>query len=53
MGPDPDELKARRERDVAALLPLRARAEAAVLLEEVEPDFRRWRARARIPLRGR
>jgi 2'-5' RNA ligase len=38
------------ERDVTARLPIEARADDVVLLEEVEPDGRRWAVRARLPL---
>jgi 2'-5' RNA ligase len=41
-----DEVEAAVER----FLPIRAVAREAVLLEEVEPDWRAWHVRARIPL---
>jgi 2'-5' RNA ligase len=38
------------EADVAPRLPISARVDAVVLLEEVEPEFARWRERARLAL---
>jgi 2'-5' RNA ligase len=38
------------ERAVGRLLPIRAVAREAVLLEEVEPDGARWQIRRRLPL---
>ena len=38
------------ETDVSPKLPIVARVQEAVLLEEVEPDWGRWVVRARLPL---
>jgi 2'-5' RNA ligase len=40
----------RAEGEVRPRLPIRAEADEVLLLEEVEPEPRRWRVRARIPL---
>ncbi len=38
------------ETDVERSLPIRSVAREVVLLEEVEPDWGRWKVRARLPL---
>jgi len=38
------------EADVAAALPIASPVREVVLLEEVEPDWERWRVRAAVPL---
>ncbi|HEY3961640.1 MAG TPA: 2'-5' RNA ligase family protein [Gaiellaceae bacterium] len=40
------------EADVRPHLPIKARVQEAVLLEEVEPDWERWQIRARLSLRS-
>lgn len=42
---------AEAERAVVPGLPVRTRVHQVTLLEEVEPDWGRWRSRARFPLR--
>jgi 2'-5' RNA ligase len=37
---------------VRPALPIHAQAREALLLEEVEPEWRRWETRARLPLRS-
>ena len=41
------------EADVAAALPIASSVREVVLLEEVEPDWERWRVRAAVPLARR
>jgi 2'-5' RNA ligase len=46
-----DALLAEVEADVRSQLPIQAMATSALLLEELERDWRRWGERARFPLR--
>lgn len=46
------ELIDRAEAAVRPLLPIRSEPTEALLLEEVEPGWARWRPRARLPLGG-
>jgi hypothetical protein len=41
------------EADVERSLPIESVAREVILLEEVEPDWGRWKARARLPLTSR
>jgi hypothetical protein len=45
-----DDVLDRAEADIVAALPIAAEVTEITLLEEVEPELARWRARARLPL---
>jgi hypothetical protein len=45
-----EELLRRAEREVSPALPIASLAREVLVLEEVEPDWGLWRARARLPL---
>jgi 2'-5' RNA ligase len=47
-----DALLSKVEDEIVALLPIAARADEVLLLEEIEPDWGRWRVRSRLMLGG-